>query len=90
MSDPSKEVVEACITALCGAESQGPREKVLAVIRTYEDLRRRDREARTAPPENSCPGASRNGRHLFAGGVCAHCGVTIQNWMRGAPARRST
>lgn len=49
MKDPSKEVVAACISALCGAERLGLREKVLAVIRTYEDMRRQRIEAR-------CPG----------------------------------
>jgi hypothetical protein len=48
VSDPSKQVIEACVTALCGAESQGLREKVLAVIRAYDDAKRIERRSRGA------------------------------------------
>ncbi len=46
MSDPSREVVEACVTALSSAESYSMREKVLAVIRMYEDMKRIERLAK--------------------------------------------
>jgi hypothetical protein len=49
--DIPEDIVQACLTALYGAESAGPRERTLAVIRTYQDYVGPRKRSRAAAPQ---------------------------------------